>query len=807
MQVLQTGQDPARGGRAKDKLGQGPIRDAKGKELSERSMGYASTTEVEGNKDKIIAKELESSEQAPGSTYGSTAPPGLVDSEDVASHTCLLLDTDSAIRKACVLLSEHWLWEMFVFFCICYSTILLAMDCPWQPNSDVVMLINSSDPILLAVFTTEIVVKIMGFGFYGTSTSYLASSWNCLDFAAVVVSYITLLMTILPDGFGRVLRVCRAVRPLRMINKNPRIQLIFGALYLALPAICSVMFLASFFYLLFAVIGMIFFMSKFQRCNLEHGIIGRLDCVGVANLGEGFAQPLVWSNPPYSFDNVFEGMVTIFEVSTLQGWVAVMHSCVDITDVDLQPRQDASFLNVIVIVAAVFFNGFFILNIYAAVIIEKFNQISGAGMLTEAQKKFKDTCLFVTTQEIEPPKDNRRKGMRAVVYNTMRTQRFDGFMVMAISASLLQLSAEYAGQPQEYSDNIRVADILFVVLFTTEVLARLYSTGVVEYFQESWNTFDCGVVGANLVQFLLQYILGWNVQVLRPIRVLLIFRIVRRARRLTLMMTTLVSSMPAMLNVGALLLLLMLMYAIVGMQVFANVKYGKALGPYANFRSFGTSMLLLLRCLTGADWNVIMHDLSVQSPLCTDNAEERTGYWLPNDCGNQIFAMWFLISYLIVCTFTVMNLFVAVILDNFTYVSNVAGNEFGQKKLDHFKQSWFHVTLRDRDLLAYGGLYMKPHHLRDFVTSLGPPFGLSWDRPGRRCYRLIYEEVQQPHPEIRNLIVAVHCSRCAKRLSLSTKLSWRQSGTRCNCRRQSKWSYFLQGCFTILSSSNAIFFQ
>ena len=43
-------------------------------------------------------------------------------------------------------------------------------------------------------------------------------------------------------------------------------------------------------------------------------------------------------------------------------------------------------------------------------------------------------------------------------------------------------------------------------------------------------------------------------------------------------------SLPALLNVAALLFMLFFVYGIIGMQIFGNVKFGEQLGPHANFR-------------------------------------------------------------------------------------------------------------------------------------------------------------------------------------------------------------------------------
>src|SRR3546814_6177131 len=62
---------------------------------------------------------------------------------------------------------------------------------------------------------------------------------------------------------------------------------------------------------------------------------------------------------------------------------------------------------------------------------------------------------------------------------------------------------------------------------------------------------------------------------------------------------TLIVTLPGLANVTGLLFLLFFVYAVVGVQLFANVAYHGSYNEQANFRTFGSAMLLLLRMATG----------------------------------------------------------------------------------------------------------------------------------------------------------------------------------------------------------------
>jgi hypothetical protein len=65
-------------------------------------------------------------------------------------------------------------------------------------------------------------------------------------------------------------------------------------------------------------------------------------------------------------------------------------------------------------------------------------------------------------------------------------------------------------------------------------------------------------------------------------------------------------SLPALGSLGALLLLLIFLFSVIGVQMFAFVKLQDNLHEHANFRSFFNSFILLLRCATGEGWNELM---------------------------------------------------------------------------------------------------------------------------------------------------------------------------------------------------------
>lgn len=95
--------------------------------------------------------------------------------------------------------------------------------------------------------------------------------------------------------------------------------------------------------------------------------------------------------------------------------------------------------------------------------------------------------------------------------------------------------------------------------------------------------------------------------VLRVFRLLRLFRLVNRAKILKVLVNTLMFILPRLMNIAMLVVLIMIIFACMGMNLFGLVKLQPPLNVLVNFQSFEKALILLLRCATGEGWNQMMH--------------------------------------------------------------------------------------------------------------------------------------------------------------------------------------------------------
>lgn len=129
-------------------------------------------------------------------------------------------------------------------------------------------------------------------------------------------------------------------------------------------------------------------------------------------------------------------------------------------------------------------------------------------------------------------------------------------------------------------------------------------------------------------------------------------------------------TLPAIYNVGFLLVLLLYMYSVLGIQIFSDIKANGPMDMNINFRNIGNGFLTMFRVATGENWHDLMHSLSRSNHVYYQCLESQTyqDYLLnnkqPQGCGTRASFLFF-ISFVVIVSLVFLNLFVAIILEGF----------------------------------------------------------------------------------------------------------------------------------------------
>lgn len=150
------------------------------------------------------------------------------------------------------------------------------------------------------------------------------------------------------------------------------------------------------------------FRGRLFQCN-DTSVANKSECIGmfistpIDGIGTGFPIPRVWSNPAgdpsvWSFDDFRQSILILFEVVSLEGWIDVMASIMNITGLDTQPRTNASPWNALFMVFYNLFGAVIILTLFVSIIIQNFSTRSGAALLTTEQRQWVDLKKTISRQ-------------------------------------------------------------------------------------------------------------------------------------------------------------------------------------------------------------------------------------------------------------------------------------------------------------------------------------------------------------------------------------------------------------------------
>ena len=661
-------------------------------------------------------------------------------------------------------------------------------------------------------FLVEFVIKVIAYGFCFAPRGYIMDPWNVMDFVVLLISIFDAIMTLQEKGtneWTRILRLLRILRPLRMIKHAEGMKVIVNALIACGPMVLAVMVLNAMFYVIFATLGVGLFKGQFFSCDIEvldwGSVGGQLptpgpndeictsseDCVAAGSSVVGFYTEIVrydpsveqgygsfapkryrlvtneldlneqdcatvggtWSNPPYNFDNIFQAFKSLFIVSTLEGWIDIMHAGMDVNGPGNAPLRDNQFYNFLFFWFFVILGAYFVTNIFVGVMVNFFSESSGSGLLTHAQKQWQMKqlmCLNVKSRVTQVPEP----GIRLRMYTVATSPMCECFIQFCIIVNTGVMVAEHFPEDASLSEAFCNANLAFLVIFTLEAAVKIFALGMAEYLQDNWYRLDIVIVTSS---WLFMFLAGGTCAsgALRSLRVLRIVLLLKSAPNLKNLFQTLILSLPPCLNLSTLMLIIFFMWGIFGVQFFGELptgdigyrqskcletqedgmffggwpdptkntwagkttwadwegsglsagdlracnwtnscgrlgppecwhpnSWGGMLNKNDNFDDIFNSFKLLFQISTGQDWM----NLCKEVKLRLDDVEPAA------ESTHDMLTFFYFMSFYVASVFVFLNLFVAVLLENFEMNFESELLDLNPAHVEQFKRIWTDVT-------------------------------------------------------------------------------------------------------------------
>lgn len=211
-------------------------------------------------------------------------------------------------------------------------------------------------------------------------------------------------------------------------------------------------------------------------------------------------------------------------------------------------------------------------------------------------------------------------------------------------------------------------------------------------------------------------------RVIRLARIGRILRLIRGAKGIRTLLFALMMSLPALFNIGLLLFLVMFIYAIFGMANFAYVKRQAGIDDMFNFETFGNSMLCLFQITTSAGWDGLLTPILNNSPQECNPSIPHTGTTARGNCGNPSVGITFFVTYIIISFLIVVNMYIAIILENFSVATEESTEPLSEDDFEMFYEVWEKFDPEATQFIEYS-------KLSDFADSLSEPLRIG--KPNR----------------------------------------------------------------------------
>ncbi|KAK9883220.1 hypothetical protein WA026_001409 [Henosepilachna vigintioctopunctata] len=584
-----------------------------------------------------------------------------------------LFPSNSGFRQWCQWFIEQKWFDNAVLLFIALNCITLAMERPnIPPNSRERVFLASCNYIFTVVFTAEMFIKVVAAGMCYGPNAYFTSGWNIMDGALVIISIVDLLMSFIssssPRIFGilRVFRLLRSLRPLRVINRAPGLKLVVQTLLSSLRPIGNIVLICCTFFIIFGILGVQLFKGTFYHCTGKNiqGVQNKSDCIS--------RESSKWENEKYNFDDLGQALMSLFVLSSRDGWVNIMYSGLDAVGVDQQPKTNYSEWRLLYFISFILLVGFFVLNMFVGVVVENFHRCREEQEKEERVRRAAKRALQLEKRRKkmnEPPYYINYPQWRLFIHSVVTSKYFDLAIAAVIGLNVVTMATERFRMPDFQTQILKIFNYFFTSVFIVESSMKLIALGLKLYLKDKWNQLDVVIVILSVVGIVLEE-LGSNiipinptvVRVMRVMRIARVLKLLKMAKGIRALLDTVMQALPQVGNLGLLFFLLFFIFAALGVELFGRLSCDieaepcQGLGEHAHFKNFGMAFLTLFRVATGDNWNGIMKD-TLRDETCSKEADCVT-----NCCVSHIIAPIFFVIFVLMAQFVLVNVVVAVLM-------------------------------------------------------------------------------------------------------------------------------------------------
>ena len=169
------------------------------------------------------------------------------------------------------------------------------------------------------------------------------------------------------------------------------------------------------------------------------------------------------------------------------------------------------------------------------------------------------------------------------IFRLVESSLFNFAIYVLIVANTVVLALERYDLSEEEELTLMIANYAFTAIFFIEMILKIIALGLKNYLLDRFNAFDCIIVIISLIDFVVEVSSENEVKILKIFKVLRLLRAIKIAKQwesLQNMIHMLIGSLIDISSFSALLLVMVFIFALLGMELFA---YSVAINPDGEF--------------------------------------------------------------------------------------------------------------------------------------------------------------------------------------------------------------------------------
>ncbi|ORX61129.1 hypothetical protein BCR36DRAFT_341431 [Piromyces finnis] len=649
---------------------------------------------------------------------------------------------DSYFVHVCYKTIKNDVYFYFISLVTIASCISLALETPDPHDSKHYYILNKCDIFYTIVFIFDLIFNIIAYGALFTRRAYLKRLYNWID---VVVVFISLLNILNYGNKFHSLRIFRLVRILKFFKIHDGLRIVSISVWKTIPSLFVALIPYAFYILICSSVSLSLFANRGWQCN-DDTVIVKSQCTGNYTNEYGITEKRVWLPYAVTYDNFFDSILSSFIISHQEAWPDIMYHYIESSYSSDTTGSDYHLSYSIYFVLSVLVGNWLFLSVVTALIFNNLKRhqdiLRGIQYLSDGQRKLLDYIKLIITNKPNFPIEKSKSSFRNKIRYFIQTKLFNRISFSVIGINVIVMMLECTKNNSTLNKFINYSEVVFIIIYTLEVILLLYGYGIKYFFKDYWNILSFAIVVSSL--FSLFNNSSMSPIIFSSIRLLRVLRIIKYAKGLKALGIAIFFNFTQLFNVLFLMFIVCFIFAVIGYHYFGNinVKYASYLNEQLNFSSFNNSLISVFIFCTGEGWPFALAD-------CTGKSIHYTCDSSKENCGSN-WAIVYFIALQVIFNWILLNSFIAITVDTFVTVLEEHDEIVRLEKMwNAFNQQWIKYDWNKSGDLTFVELV-------NMYNSFKLPKGTEWGNQNRENGMLL---VKPPMEEIfKN--VKVYKNRC-----------------------------------------------